>query len=278
MECAVSEEADFSGFAVQPIVLQGTTSPGAIPEFSVTGCHPAPSLILGDGNMVTGAARPLCAFTISIINSGPTRYGFSLSGEFSSTSPTETSCATGTCSTITLTYYEQVSEQFAFSTSDGASGYSAPTLTCVQLGSPGACGGLTPSPVSYWLDYGGSWSATNPLPGSSGAERWESASSSGVTSAPASITVVYVHQYTLSFAANPQGGGTTIPLAGTSEWVNAGTGLAVSASPSAGFGFASWTTTNPGGLRSQTPPRRPPRSPSTARASPRLASIPSPSP
>ena len=147
-----------------------------------------------------------------------------------------------------LTYYEQVDEPFSFSTSDTAAGYSAPTLTCTQLGTSGTCGVLTKSAVSYWLDFGSSWSATNPLSGSNASERWEAVTASGIASSPSSNTVAYFHQYMLSFAANPLDDGTTSPEAGTSQWVNSDSPVAINAHPNAGFGFASWTTTNPDGI------------------------------
>jgi hypothetical protein len=251
LTCAASESATFvsrPSYVLQSITLEGMSSPGLTTYFAIDGCGALPDSIPGDGAAYSIKLDPSCSFTVSIFNTGSTRYGFSVSGMFSDTSPDETSCATGTCSPITIVYYEQVNEQFAYAISDGSIVLPAPTLTCVQLGSPGPCGVLTESASSYWLDYASSWSATNPLGGSNGTIRWEAATPSGLVSAPSSIVVVYSHQFLVSFEADPQAGGVTEPASGTSQWVDSGSDVGLSASAANGYSFSSWTASGPGGV------------------------------
>jgi hypothetical protein len=240
VDCAASEVASFAGFAKQPIALLMATSGGAVPEFTVTGCNAAPTLIAGDGAFHVIELNPGCSFTITIDNTGSTRYGFSDQGVFSDTSATQTSCATGTCSEITIAYFEQVQEQFLYSVIGGP-GYGSPTLNCTRLGTTGACGTLSIMPESYWLDYGSSWTATNPLSGSSSDERWVANTATGQATASSLITVTYFQQFLVSFSAAPQAGGVTMPASGTSQWVNSSSAISLSASPATGYSFSSWT-------------------------------------
>jgi len=244
LTCVASELANFGTTVTQPIVLQAAVPGGPVPEFTVNGCYPGPSAIPGDGTTELVHLSRSCSFTVSIFNTGDTRYGFLVSGSFSSTSPGELSCVIGTCDPITLIYYQQVNELFAYSVLDGTVGYSAPTLFCTQLGSSGPCGVLTGVPTSYWLDYGSSWSATNPLTGSNGTVRWESTDASGFVSSPSSAVVAYFHQFLVSIVASPPSGGTTVPPSGTSEWVNSSSSISLSASPEAGYIFTSWSASN----------------------------------
>jgi hypothetical protein len=245
MSCVASESASFAGEVRESISLEGASPLGLTPYFEITGCNPAPDSIPGDGNPVSVELSPSCSFTVSIINTGSTRYGFSVSGAFSSNSPNQLSCASGTCGALTLDYFEQVSEQFAYSIVDGSSGFTAPTLTCTQAGTPGSCGLLTTSPASFWLDYGSSWSATNPLGGSNGTVRWESSAAMGLASESSVTTVVYSHQFLVAFQTDPDNGGITSPPAGTSQWVDSGSSLSLSEAPSSGFNFTSWASSSP---------------------------------
>jgi hypothetical protein len=247
LNCPASESASFGGYVVQPIVVEGVSTPGLTPVFTVNGCNPAPDSVTGDGSTNLVDMTPSCSFTISISNVGGTRYGFSVSGSFSTTSQVQTSCAGGTCGSIALTFYEQVDEQLSFQVT-GGSGYSAPGLTCTQLGVTGSCGSLSQSPGSYWLDYGSSWSATDPLVGSTGSARWESQAASGTVTAPTETTVMYALQYLVSVAAQPQAGGTTSPAAGSSQWVDSGSSVAIGATAASGYTFSSWSSSSPASL------------------------------
>ncbi len=247
LTCAASEAAVFEGYVpptTQAIELQPATSGGAIPTFTIIGCNANPSTIPGDGVPHAMDIDNLCNFTLTITNSGNVRYGFSVGGVFSASSPVETTCLSGSCGTITLTYYEQVDDQFAFTTSDTAAGFTAPTLTCVQLGTSSMCGALSQTPSSYWLDFGSSWGVTNPLAGSSGSERWYTSTAAGTVSSPSLTTIQYVHEYSVTFAVAPAGAGTTTPPAGASDWVGAGSEVALGASASSGYVFSSWNASS----------------------------------
>ncbi len=55
-------------------------------------------------------------------------------------------------------------------------------------------------------------------------------------------TATWTHQYLVSFAVSPAGGGTTTP-SGTDDWKDEGS-LSIQATPSAGYTFASWSSNN----------------------------------
>ncbi len=56
------------------------------------------------------------------------------------------------------------------------------------------------------------------------------------------VTARYIHEYQVSFVVSPEGAGTTNP-SGSSNWLEAGT-LALQATPSAGYSFSSWGSSN----------------------------------
>ncbi len=61
--------------------------------------------------------------------------------------------------------------------------------------------------------------------------------------APITETATWVHQYQVSFAVSPPGGGTVTP-AGEDVWENAGS-LSIQAAPLSGYAFESWSSSNP---------------------------------
>jgi hypothetical protein len=68
-------------------------------------------------------------------------------------------------------------------------------------------------PTTYWLDYGSSWSVTNPLSGSTSSERWStSQTGAGTVSGPTTTTFQYYHQFSLSIGYVTMGGGNPGPL------------------------------------------------------------------
>ncbi len=105
----------------------------------------------------------------------------------------------------------------SYSVSDGGSGYSAPSFTANQFGSPYGQT-LTTSATGYWFDAGSSWTETNPLEGSGGTERWQTNQAvSGSVSSAQTLAFVYYHQYQVTFAVSPSGSGSTSPD-GTNVW------------------------------------------------------------
>ncbi|MHB2035513.1 MAG: InlB B-repeat-containing protein [Nitrososphaerales archaeon] len=96
--------------------------------------------------------------------------------------------------TINLAYYHQFLVMFAYSVLGGGSSYAAPTATAVQFGSKISIA----SGQKAWVDAGSPYSFTNPLAGSTKAERWEasnSSSSNGQISSSTTISPIYYHQY-----------------------------------------------------------------------------------
>ncbi|MGA2665740.1 MAG: hypothetical protein ABSF83_12445 [Nitrososphaerales archaeon] len=99
--------------------------------------------------------------------------------------------------TVEFQYYHQFLVSFGFGVSGGGSGYSSPTVTAVSFGSPRTMGGASASfPLAAaWVDAGSRYNYTDPLPGSSSSERWESDPSAGSVYSAGPVTVEYYHQY-----------------------------------------------------------------------------------
>ena len=122
----------------------------------------------------------------------------------SSSTPTErwqtNQATTGTANapqTISFIYFHQYLVTFGFSIIGGGSGYSTPSITCQQFGTPTPTIAGTP----VWSDAAQYFYPT-PLAGSSSSERWTTTSTSGTVSSSGTITTQYFHQYltTLSYA------------------------------------------------------------------------------
>ena len=132
--------------------------------------------------------------------------------------------------------------------SGGGSGYSIPVLSSKQFGTLYAPT-LSSSATQYWLDAGQSWSATNPLLGSSSSERWQtSQTSSGTVTASQTTTFAYYHQYsyTLSYAVSGGGSGYSAPnLSSTQFGAGYTPSLTSSASPYWIDAGSTWSVENP---------------------------------
>ncbi len=137
-------------------------------------------------------------------------------------------------------YYKQLKESVSYGVVPiMRGGYSAPTLTYTSLGSP-ATRVLGPGARVLWLDYGSSWSTTNPLPGSGSAQRWMAGSGvSGVAAVPGTIRPRYYLQFNDTFTFRTSDSAVppapsvsyrqfgimvarTVPSTGVSDWIDAG--------------------------------------------------------
>lgn len=137
---------------------------------------------------------------------------WSASGQLSGSSASErwsTKVSTGSVgspSSVVLAYYHQYLLSASYTVSGGGSGYTSPALTYQSYGSQSS-GAFAQGP--FWADSGGSWSADNPLSGSSSLERWEtSATTSGTVSSSLTLALSYFHQYFITFDFGIVGGGT----------------------------------------------------------------------
>ncbi len=153
-----------------------------------------------------------------------------------------TSGSASASTAIALTYYHQYLQTLSYLVTGGGSG-SAPSFTANRFGaSLGQT--LTTTATGYWFDSGASWSVTNPLSGSTSSERWYTSSTvSGTISSSQTLAFSYQHQYYLTMAASPSTAGTVSPSSG---WQNSGASVSISASPSSGYEFSSWTCSGSG--------------------------------
>jgi hypothetical protein len=135
---------------------------------------------------------------------------WSVPNQLSSSTSTErwqtNQATTGTAAapqTISLVYYHQYLVTFGFSIIGGGSGYSTPSITCQQFGTPT----LTTTGAQVWSDAA-QYFYPYPLGGSSSSERWTTTAASGTVSSSGIITTQYFHQYLTTMSYSVVAGGT----------------------------------------------------------------------
>ena len=211
---------------------------------TLSGCSVSPASITANGAAQTVRAASSCTITASLPSTDNTRYESSAG---TSSLPIPTCTSPGTCPTYSAVIFYQLSEQFAYAVVNGGTGYSAPTLSFTSLGSASTyleTIALTPE----WLDYGSTWSTTNPLGGSGTGERWQTASgTSGATSAGASVTTSYYHQFLYTLSYSVVGGEPSTPPTLTSTQFGAAYASPLSTTPTGYWldDLATCSTTNP---------------------------------
>ncbi len=156
-------------------------------------------------------------------------------------SMTNESGSIGGSMTIQASYYHQFLTEAAYSVMGGGSP-SSPVLNSKSFGAALSTE-LTLTARGIWLDAGAPWSIANPLGGSTGTERWYTASpSSGTIASPTGINSTFYHQF-LVFVSGPAQGGTVLNSTG---WHDAGSSVSVSASANQGWRFEGWVGTGAG--------------------------------
>jgi hypothetical protein len=150
-------------------------------------------------------------------------------------------CPEGTCSELSATYYEQVSEQFAYTVVGGAPYVKAPVLSFMALGAPTTFT-LSGNPTAQWLDFGSSWQLVNPLVGSTGAERWFATSGTSGTANPGGEqTTTYQRQYSVIVSVSGANCGTTTPSG--ANWEDSVENFQIASSAASGCTFSAWEVT-----------------------------------
>src|SRR3989449_2268368 len=120
----------------------------------------------------------------------------------------------------------QVPLRFSYTTTGGAPP-AAPYVTFTSSGSRQSSQ-LSSTPTTYLVDYGTPWTVTNPLAGSTSAERWESnQSASGLASIATSTAFVFYHQFSVNFTFVVHGGsGFSPPAVNYSHFGSESSGVA----------------------------------------------------
>ncbi len=106
---------------------------------------------------------------------------------------------------LNITFYRQIPVSLSYSVMGG--GGPLPPDLAYSFSGTETFATLTNSSVVYWLDYGTTWSALNPLAGSSPSERWQSALSSESPSQSTNVSLSYYHQVLISTNYTIIGGG-----------------------------------------------------------------------
>ena len=144
----------------------------------------------------------------------------SLSSNGATMSENATQFITGNISTVALT--------FSYSVTGGGSAPPAPVLTYVSAGAQQTAT-LTQSNQAIQVDIGSSWSVTGQLSSSTATERWSTnQATTGTAASPQTISLVYYHQYLVTFSVSIIGGGSdyTVPSATCQEFGNQATAAA----------------------------------------------------
>lgn len=140
---------------------------------------------------------------------------------------------------LRFVFYLQYFVVFQATVEGGGSGYSLPTVRFTEFGLANSTGAGT----GAWADAGTAGSFPPTLAGSTAAERWATNDTSLPIGGPGVVSAVYVHQYAVSTAALPGGGGTVSPPPG---WFDAGGVLSLRATASQGWEFEGWSGSGPG--------------------------------
>ena len=212
----------------QPITLTLNEAGAVTAVFTINGCGATPSTIPGDGAPHLVTMQPSCSFTLSHANSGSSRYGFIAGGSFSATSPSQSTCPSGTCTGLSLGYDLQekltvtggfgVTQSLASETNDGWYKYSD-ALT-VSSGGIGTRTAGTGTRVTSWqIDAG----ATNAV-----ATTGPVTTSTIVMNATHTVTFASVAQFQVildSGATSALSSVTSPSIAGDKYWYDSGTSV-----------------------------------------------------
>ncbi len=110
--------------------------------------------------------------------------------------------------TVSFSYYHQYLVNFTYNVKNGGGGYSGPSVSFNQMGSPF----VSPAPERSWVDAGSPYSYASQLPGSTSSERWIlSAGGSGTINQTATFVETYYHEYLVSSSFSIVGGGAPTP-------------------------------------------------------------------
>lgn len=153
-----------------------------------------------------------------------------------------TSGTVASAGAVSVSYYHQYLFTASFSITGGGTA-TAPTLTSTQFGSSYSSALQSGISSTIWLDKSASYSATNPLGGSTSTERWFTLSGGGTVSASFSFAPVFVHQFYLTTQASPTVAGSVTPPSG---FLAAGSSVPISAIAGIGYQFNGWTGTGSG--------------------------------
>ncbi|MDG6988710.1 MAG: hypothetical protein JRN21_05215 [Nitrososphaerota archaeon] len=170
---------------------------------------------------------------------------------FSSWTGTGAGSYTGSANPASVTMSGPVNETAAFAPiSAPVSSYS---VTVTESGLPpgttwqATFDGVTLTSASASMSFPGVLSGTRTwnvpaVQGSAPGVRYEPSAASGSLVVPTQtgLAVTFATQYLVTVAVSPPGSGTASPAAG-SGWYDADSSLALSASPSAGYGFVGWS-------------------------------------
>jgi len=149
--------------------------------------------------------------------------------------------ASGTQTIIITTYYHQYGLAIGYRVVGGGS-ESAPLLSGTQFGASYSV--EVTNSTTYYLDAESAWSLPSLLQGSGSTERWYASQGvNGTATGPATETVTYHRQFTITSVATPAEGGTANL---TSAWSDAGTTVEIFATANQGWKFVGWTGTGSG--------------------------------
>ncbi len=172
------------------LVIVNGNPPSALPSLSVSTLGTAASL--GTGG--TGWIDANTSYSYPAVVAGAT-------GErWQAASSGGTATAPGT---ISASYYHQYGLTLSYQVTGGGSGYTAPSVQCVQAGQPL----IVAAGTAAWADAGSWYQYALLLPGTTASERWVTSIPGGTVSGAGTVTVSYTHQFLVDFNYTVTGGG-----------------------------------------------------------------------
>ncbi len=172
------------------LLIVNGNPPSTLPSLTVSAFGTAASLAAGGTGWID--ANTSYSYPATVAGASGERWQAAPSG----------GTATGP-GTISASYYHQYSLTLSYQVTGGGSGYTAPSVQCVQAGQSliVAAGTAAWADASSWYQY------ALLLPGSAASERWVTSIPGGTVSGPGTVTVSYTHQFLVDFNYTVTGGG-----------------------------------------------------------------------
>ena len=228
---------------VQPLEVDVSEAGAPQGAYTISGCSPSPTFgTTGSVFVVTMSAS--CSFEVSFTNAGGLRWGFIVSGTFSTVSAHST-CGSGTCQEVLLSADNQAQltvnggngVTYSLKSETGDSWFKYGDILTVKSNGIWGRTSSTGTRLTSWNVDGG----PNTFVATKGA----------VTTTPIAMTAAHlvnfvaVTQHPLTLAESPAGGGTSLTttnpsIPGDTGWYDFGTVVSISATSNSGYAFSSW--------------------------------------
>lgn len=150
--------------------------------------------------------------------------------------------------TLVLVYYHQYLVNFTVVAAGWGPGNAEPDVSYPSFGSTDDT--VANPGTGVWVDAGSNASFPGLLPGSNATERWVTDSPTVQVGSPGAVSDSYQHQYRVTMARGPAGGGNATTFNG---WLDAGANVKLNETAEPGWKSEGWSGTGPGGFSGNSP-------------------------